>query len=106
MPGEEEGAEIDGALYEEAKEESSLGVAFQILVLEDMSDDEWIGALQRHYDHTSPGYVIGLRQHLDALRFGIFPQDSTSARQVAARMKSVMRRRRHGFSDSTRAVLE
>ena len=104
LPGEEEGVEIDDALHQEAKDESSLGVAFQFLVLYDIPDDERISALQEHRGHTSSGTAVGLRQHLDALRFGIFPQGTSMARQIAARMKSTMRR--HDFSDTTRAVLE
>lgn len=104
LPGEEEGAEIDDALHWEAEDRSSLGVAFQFLVLDDIPDDKRISTLQEHCGHTSAGTAIGLRQHLDALRFGIFPQGTSMARQIAARMNSTMRR--HNFSDSTRAVLE
>ena len=104
LPGEEEGTEIDDALRREAENESSLGDAFRFLVLDDIPDDERISALQEHFGHTSAGTAVGLRQHLDALRFGIFPQGTSMARQIAARMKSTMRR--HSFSDSTRAVLE
>lgn len=104
LPGEKEGAEIDDALHQEVEDESSLGVAFQFLVLYDIPDDERIRALQEKLGHTSPGYATGLRQHLDALRFGIFPRGTSMARQIAARMKSTMPR--HDFSDTTRAVLE
>ncbi|MDE0237509.1 MAG: hypothetical protein OXN95_09830 [bacterium] len=49
LPGEQEGAEIDGALRREAEDESSsLGVAFQFLVLDDIPDNERISALQEH----------------------------------------------------------
>lgn len=104
LPGEEEGAEIDNALHREAEDKSSLGVAFQFLVLDDIPDDKRISTLQEHRGHTSAGTAVGLRQHLDALRFGIFPQGTSMARQIAARMNATMRR--HNFSDSTRAVLE
>lgn len=105
LPGEQEGAEIDDALRREAEDESSsVGVAFQFLVLDDIPDDERISALQEHSGHTGPGTAIGLRQHLDALRFGIFPQGPSMARNIAARMKSIMSR--HDFSVGTRAVLE
>lgn len=104
LPGEEEGTEIDYALYKETKDESTLGDAFRFLVQNDIPDDERISALQEHFGHTSPGTAVGLRQHLDALRFGIFPQGTSMARQIAARMKSTMRR--HDFSESTRAVLD
>lgn len=105
LPGEREGAEIDDALRREAQNQSSsLGVAFQFLVLDDISDNERISALQEHSGHTSPGTAIGLRQHLDALRFGIFPQGPSMARHIATRTKSVMGR--HDFSEDTRAVLE
>lgn len=105
LPGEEEGAEIDDALCREAEDESSsLGVAFQLLVLDNIPDDERITALAERIGHTGPGYANGLRQHLDALRFGIFPQGTSMARNIAGRMKSIMRR--HDFSEGTRAVLE
>lgn len=104
LPSEEEGAEIDDALHQEAEDESSLGVAFQFLVLYDIPDDERISALQEHRGHSSTGTAVGLRQHLDALRFGIFPQGPSMARHIAARMKSMVRR--HDFSEATRAVLE
>ena len=79
-------------------------MAFRYLVLEDIPDDERISALKEHFGHDSPGTAVGLRQHLDAMRFGIFPRGISMARQIAARMKSVMGR--HGFSAETRAVLE
>ncbi len=104
LPGEEEGAEIDRALTREAEDESSLGVAFRFLVVDEIPDDERIAALQDHSGHTSPGTAIGLRQHLDAWRFGIFPQGTSMARQIAARMRSTMRR--HEFSPGAREVLE
>lgn len=104
LPDEGAGAEIDDALRREAENESSLGDAFRFLVLDDIPDDKRISALQEHLGHTGHGYANGLRQHLDALRFGIFPQGPSMARNIAARMKSTMRR--HNFSDSTRAVLE
>ena len=104
LPGEEDGAEIDNALRKEAEEESTIGDAFRILVLDEIPDDERISDLQKHFGQTSPGTAVGLRQHLDALRFGIFPQGTSMAGQIAARMKSTMRR--HDFSDSARAVLD
>ena len=104
LPGEEEGAEIDDALRKEAEEESSIGDAFRILVLDDIPDNERISDLQKHFGQTSPGTAIGLRQHLDALRFGIFPQGPSVAGQIAARMKSTMRR--HDLSDGAIAVLD
>ncbi|MXW58476.1 MAG: GIY-YIG nuclease family protein [Acidimicrobiia bacterium] len=104
LPGEEEGAEIDDALRREAEEESSLGDAFRFLVLDEIPDDERISALREHFGHTGSGTANGLRQHLDALRFGIFPQGPSMARNIAGRMKSIMRR--HDFSEGTRAVLE
>ena len=104
LPGEEVGAEIDKALHQEAEVESTLGVAFRFLVLDDIPESERISALQEHLGHSSPGTAIGLRQHLDALRFGIFPQGASMARQIAARMKSTIRG--HDFSESAGAVLE
>lgn len=104
LPGEQEGAELDRALQREAKNESTLGIAFRYLVVDDIPDNDRIGALQEHFGHTSPGTAVGLRQHLDALRFGILPKGTSMARQIAARMKSVMRR--HDFSANTRAVLD
>ena len=104
LPGEEVGAEIDRALQQESESDTTLGIAFRFLVVDDISDDERIGALKEHFGHTSPGTAIGLRQHLDAFRFGIFPQGPSMARQIAARMKSTMRN--HEFSPSTREVLE
>ena len=104
LPGEEVGAEIDQALQQEFEAGTTLGIAFRFLVVDDIPDDERIGALKEHFDHTSPGTAIGLRQHLDAVRFGIFPQGSSMARQIAARMKSTMRN--HEFSPSAREVLE
>lgn len=104
LPNESQGAEIDLALERESDDETTLGMAFRYLVLEDVPDDERISALKEHFGHDSPGTAIGLRQHLDATRFGIFPRGISMARQIAARMKSVMGR--HEFSAETRAVLE
>lgn len=104
LPGEVEGEEIDGALQQEAEDGTTLGAAFQFLVKNDISDDERISALKEHFGHTSPGTAVGLRQHLDALRFGIFPQGASMARQIAARMKSTIKN--HEFSPRTREVLE
>ena len=104
LPGEEEGSEIDRALQREAENGSTLGIAFLFLIVNDIPDDERIGALKEHFGHTSPGTAVGLRQHLDALRFGIFPKGTSMARQIASRMKSTMRR--HNFSTSTHAVLD
>lgn len=105
LPSEEEGAEIDNALRVEAEHKSSsLGVAFQFLVLDNIPDDKRISALQEHLGHNGRGTANGLRQHLDALRFGIFPQGPSMARHIATRTKSIMSR--HDFSEGTRAVLE
>jgi len=104
LPGDEQGAEIDQALRREAEDDSTLGAAFRFLVLDDIPDEERISRLKEHFGHNSPGTAIGLRQHLDALRFGIFPNGTSMARQIAARMKATMRR--HGFSPDTREVLE
>lgn len=104
LPGEEEGTEIDRALQREAENESRLGMAFLYLVVEDIPDKERIGALQEHLGNANPNPAIGLRQHLDALRFGILPKGPSMARQIAARMRSVMRK--HDFSASTHAVLD
>lgn len=104
LPGEVVGAEIDQALQQESEAGTTLGTAYRFLVVDDIPDDERIGALKEHFDHTSPGTAIGLRQHLDAVRFGIFPRGPSMARQIAARMRSTMRN--HEFSPSTREVLE
>ena len=104
LPGEEEGAEIDSALQREADDESTMGIAFRFLVLDDIPDEERIGKLKDHFGQSSAGTAVGLRQHLDALRFGIFPNGPSMARQIAARMKSTMRK--HEFSSNTREVLE
>jgi len=104
LPGEDAGAEIDLALQREAEEDSTMGIAFRLLVVEDIPDEERIGALRDHFGHSSHGTAVGLRQHLDALRFGIFPQGTSMARQISARMKSTLRK--HEFSPSTRDVLE
>ena len=98
LPGEQEGAEVDRALQREAENESTLGFAFLYLVVNDIPDDMRIGALQEHFGHKRTDMAIGLRQHLDALRFGILPKGTYMAGQIAARMKSVMRQ--HGFSAS------
>ena len=73
-------------------------------MLDDRPDNERIGALQEDLGHASAGYANGLRQHLDALRFGILPQGPSMARNIAGRMKSIMSR--HKFSEGTQAVLE
>ncbi|MCQ3808266.1 MAG: GIY-YIG nuclease family protein [Acidimicrobiaceae bacterium] len=104
LPGEEVGAEIDQALQRESEAGTTLGTAFRFLVVEDIPDEERINSLKEYFDHTSPGTAIGLRQHLDAVRFGIFPQGSSMARQIVARIKSTMRN--HDFSPSAREVLE
>lgn len=104
LPNESQGAEIDLALEQESDDETTLGLAFRFLVLDGIPDDERISALKDHFGHDSPGTAVGLRQHLDATRFGIFPRGISMARQIAARMKSVMNR--HEFSTETRAVLE
>lgn len=104
LPGEEVGTEIDKALHKEAEVESTLGVAFRFLVLHDIPESERISALQEHLGHSSPGTAVGLRQHLDALRLGIFPNGPSMAQQIASRMRSTMRG--HDFSDGARSVLE
>lgn len=104
LPNESQGAEIDRALERESEEATTLGVAFRYLVLEEIPDDERISTLKDHFGHDSPGTAVGLRQHLDAMRFGILPRGISMARQIAARMRSVMNR--HEFSEETRAVLE
>lgn len=104
LPNESQGAEIDRALKRESDDKTTLGLAFRYLVLKDIPDDERIGALKDYFEHDSPGTAVGLRQHLDATRFGILPRGVSMARQIAARMKSVMSR--HDFSTETKAVLE
>ena len=104
LPSEEAGTEIDDALRLESQNDSSIGIAYKFLVLEDIPDNERINALRESFGHTGPGTANGLRQHLDAIRFGIFPQGTSMARQIAARIKSIMRR--HEFSDSTFALLQ
>lgn len=104
LPDEPQGAEIDLALERESDDETTLGVAFQYLVLEEIPDDQRISALKDHFGHDSAGTAVGLRQHLDAMRFGILPRGISMARQIAARLRSVMNR--HDFSAETRAVLE
>lgn len=103
LPGEHEGAEIDRALRQE-EDDLTLGHAFRLLVVENLADNERIEALKAHLGGASPGYAIGLRQHLDAVRFGVFPRGPSMARQIAARMKKF--KRRHEFSESTHAVLD
>lgn len=104
LPGDQQGAEIDLALRKEAEDESTLGAAFRFLVLDEIPDEERISRLKEHFGHNSHGAANGLRQHLDALRFGILPNGTSMAAQIAARMKTTMRR--HGFSPSTHEVLE
>ena len=104
LPNESQGAEIDLALKRDSDDELTLGVAFRYLVLEEIPDDERISTLKDHFGHDSSGTAVGLRQHLDATRFGIFPRGISMARQIAARMKSLMNR--HEFSAETRAILE
>ena len=104
LPGDQQGAEIDWVLRKEAEDDSTLGAAFRFLVLDDIPDEERISRLKEYFGHNSPGTAIGLRQHLDALRFGIFPNGTSMAGQIAARMKTTLRR--HGFSPDTREVLE
>ncbi|WP_419944521.1 GIY-YIG nuclease family protein [Candidatus Poriferisodalis sp.] len=104
LPDRTQGNEIDAALKREVEDETSIGIAYSILVEKEMPDDERIEALKDWFGHTSYGTAVGLRQHLDALRFGVFPQGPSMARQIAARMNSILRR--HEFSPETNAVLE
>lgn len=104
LPNNQEGAEIDQALQQEADEESTIGIAYKFLVIDDIPDETRINALTQHLDNKSTGTAIGLRQHLDALRFGIFPQGPSMARLIAVRMKNIVHK--HLFTDSTRKVLE
>ena len=103
-PSEAQGNEIDSALKQEVDDETSIGVAYSILVEREMPDSERIETLKDWFGHASYGYANGLRQHLDALRFGVFPQGASMARHIAARMNSILRR--HEFSSETRGVLE
>ena len=105
LPDEIQGKEIDLALEREAEEETTLGVAYRILILEDIPDDERISRLQQHFGHSSPGTAVGLRQHLDATRFGIFPKGTSMARQIAARLNSTLKNHRHEFTSATQEVL-
>lgn len=79
-------------------------MCWPVLALDYIPEDERTSALHRHFGHTSPGYANGLRQHLDALRFGTFPHGPSMARNIADRLKSMMRI--FSFSDSSCAIVE
>ena len=102
LPSEEAGNDIDRALEQD---DTTLGVAYKFLVQDDIDDANRISKLQEHFGQTSPGTAVGLRQHLDALRLGIFPKGVSTARQINRRMRTFMQRH-DDLSVAARDVME
>lgn len=74
LPNESQGEEIDLALERESDDETTLGMAFRYLVLEDIPDDERISALRSTSGTTVPARLSACANTWTQRGLGSFPE--------------------------------